>query len=282
MATMLVLLFISGFPLTSGFDSEIISDIVSPIADERRALDIKSQQFWGEIQHSSLDTKNVNHNAVYAEIEAAIAALPADNRHVHTLMSDALMRLRRADAAVLQQAVESSDLASDRLTTGGVSESVFSFMTGGQNFLSLAIKRFVGGSDYGDRISTQVASRQGDILPALRGAASITPSVLDDCRMASKLSFDVLKYDIYNSGVPKTPEDTKTAANRLVDASGQTRHHFMQGITDIASALTKDTEEKDVNPSAKVTQTLLSDMHSKWGEDRNVHVSHEEALIIDF
>merc|ERR1719382_2316291 len=99
-------------------------------------------------------------------------------------MAEALMRLRRADEMVLQQSLQSLDLASEKLVSGPTSESVFSFMTGGQNWMSLAIRRFIGGSEYTDQVSAQVAGRQGDILPTLRGAAAMSSNVLDDCRMA--------------------------------------------------------------------------------------------------
>merc|ERR1719171_1989865 len=119
-------------------------------------------------------------------------------------------------------------------------------MTGGQNFLSLALKRFVGGT-YDDQVKSQVVRRQGDVLPALRNTASIAGNVLEDCRLASKISFDILKYDIYNRGVPKTPEAVKAVANKLVDASTETRRQFMSGVIGFANALKTDTEEQHVN-----------------------------------
>jgi len=281
MATLQVLLFVIVLPLAAGFDSEVISDIVSPAADEGRAIDMKAQQFWETIQDSSHSTTSLEHSEVYAEVEAALAALPAENTQVRAMMKEALMRLQRADKMVLQQSEDSADLATEHLATKPVSESLFSFMTGGQNFLALAIRRFVGGADYADRVAAEVSNRQGNVLPALRGAAAITGNVYDDCRMVSKLGFDVLKYDIYNEGVPQTPAFVKTAADKLVDASAQTRHQFMQGVIGFARALTIDTEEKDINPSAKVTQTLLSDMHSKWDLDESAPLSHEGPLIIE-
>lgn len=275
-ALRVVILSFCGLSATFAYESDIISDITGSASDERRALEIKHEQFWQLVQKAAQDTHTDAHLQVYAEVETALSALPEANDHVRGLLSEALMRLRRADETVLRQAVESSDLASIKLTQGpppGV--SMFSFLNGGQSFLSLAIKRFVGGGTYSEQVSQQIASRQTDMLPALRGAASVTSNVLSDCRLASKLSFDVLKYDIYNKGVPKTPEDIKAAAYKLVDAASQTRHQFSQGIVGMANALATDAKEKHVDPSAKVTQTLMTGLVG-FG------VKAEEKIVIDF
>eukprot|EP00928_Gymnodinium_smaydae_P088871 TRINITY_DN72911_c0_g1_i1.p1 TRINITY_DN72911_c0_g1~~TRINITY_DN72911_c0_g1_i1.p1 ORF type:complete len:291 (+),score=95.40 TRINITY_DN72911_c0_g1_i1:76-948(+) len=246
------------FSLASAFESEIISDLVTPMGDERRALDIKQQQFWQLVQDAAVSSDLQSHLAVYEKVGAAIAALPAENDHVKELLTSSLERLRNADAEVLRGAAENAALAAERLAAGRASgEGFFSFFSGGQDFLSSAVRRFVGGG-YGQRVSQEVASRQAEVLPALRGAAAATGNVLGDCRRASQLGFDVLKYDIYNRDVPKTPAAAKDAANLLVEAAAQTRRQFTQGVTSLAGALAKDTEEKNVNPSAKVTQTLLT------------------------
>lgn len=285
MARIQVLIVLSASAFSAfAFGPDIISDITSPVADERRALEIKSEEFWQLIKQVAQETKLGEHLAVYDDAEAALAAMPAENEHVHALLAEALVHLRRADGKVLEQAVQSSELAAVKLATGPVPESALSFLTGGQNFLSSAIRRFVGGGGYENRAAADVTGRQADILPTLRGAAEISGNVLSDCRMASKLSFDLLKYDIYNKGVAKTPEAAKAAAYRVVDAAGQTRHHFMQGIVGMANAIAKDTQEKDVAPSAKVTQSLLSSLEpfgSKVEGASSVRGSSEGAIFID-
>jgi len=285
MASLSGLMLLANVAITSAIESDIISDIVTPISDERRALEIKSYDFWNMVKEAGQQTKLDEHLEVYEDIESVIAALPAQNSHVRDLLFQALALLRSADAAVLQQSVEMSGMASERLQSASLPESMFSFLTGGQNFLALAINRCVGGS-YASKVNNQVSSRQADVLPSLRGAASVSSSVLQNCRLASKLGFDVMKYDIYNSGVPKTPPNAKTAASKLVDAAGQTRHQFMQGITGIASALTKDTEEKHIAPSATVTKKLFADLEpfGTQVEHRGAGfaVAQEDKVIIDF
>lgn len=274
-----------GLSSVVGFDTEVISDIATPIADERRSLEIKNDQFWQSIQQAAKDTQISEHLKVYSEVEGVIKELPDENQHVRGLLADALVLLKGVDEVVLEQALRSSELASEQLALGPPPEGMFSFLTGGQDYFSSMIRRFVQGGQYSKRVAQNVADRQAAILPALRGVASVSGNVLKDSREASKLGFDVLKYDIYNRGVPKTPEAAKVAANDIIAAVGQTRHRFMQGVVGMANAISKDTQEKDVDPSAKVTQSLLSDLTpfgSKVdGHGNGITVGHEERFVVN-
>jgi len=129
---------------------------------------------------------------------------------------------------------------------------------GGNSFLAKAVSTFIEGGDYVERLDQQVRDRQSSILPVLRGAAGVTGDVLKDCRLASKRSFDVLKYDIYNRGVPKTPENVKQVANRMVSAAAETRHRFSHFIIGMATSITKDVDSKKVSASATVALSELS------------------------
>jgi hypothetical protein len=247
------------------FESEIISDLVTTGTDERRALEAKAEQFWQPVldaaQATQMDVYSGKHLAVYSEVESAIAELPSENQHVRDLLSEALMRLKRADDKVFEQAVESTNVASEKLHNGpGNFDNVFSFMTGGQNWLASTMRRFVGSGRYSEKLEKHVSNRQGDILPPLRGISKIAGNVLTDCRLSSKLSFDVMKYDIYNDGVPKTPKAAKDAADRLVIASSETRKHFMAGTMAAVKSITKDVEGKTEDASSTVTASLLASM----------------------
>jgi len=252
----LALLALSLNSVSIGY-AQIISDLVTPLADQSRALEIKSEQFWQPVLQAAEKAKSVEHSMLYADVEAVVATLPTSNEYVRQALNDALSRLRHADAIVGAQGAESSEIASERLSAPVAWESKFSFLTGGQNYFSLAVKRFIGGGEYSERVQDHVHRRQSDILPALRGAAASSGNVLADCRVASGRSFDVLKYDIYNNGVPKTPEPAKAVAYRLVEAIGETRHRFMQFVKESAEGIARDTESKHDDPSATVTRSLL-------------------------
>lgn len=261
--------------LAGAYDVEIISDLVTPATDERRALDIKGQNFWQPLldnAEASKMTSAYKHLSVYEEVEAAITALPAANSHVRELLNEALTKLKRTDHSVFNQAVESAEVSSQQLLDGPKDEDAFSFLTGGQNYFTQAIRRFVGFGKYSERLGQQIRRRQSDVAPMLRGAASVTTDVLRDCREASKLGFDVLKYDVYNKGVPKTPEAAKKAAYALIDAQSETRHNFMTGITEAARGIARDSNEKEIAPTATVTQTLAQGLNLPVAESKNVEI----------
>lgn len=236
-------------------NAEIISDIITSSLDESRALEMKADQFWLSLLQVAEDMKMEEHLALYQDVEMVVGELPAENVQVRHLLVEALARLRNADELVLVQAAQASELASDRLAAPTGEGGLFSFLTGGQNFFSVALRRFVDGSQYSSRLVHHVGQRLADVLPVLRGTATITGNVLSDCRLASQHSFNVLKYDIYNRGVPTTPGTAKSVAYRLVDAAGQTRHQFTKFITETVTHIAEDTERKHEHASVTVLQS---------------------------
>jgi len=237
--------------------AEIISDIAPDLnlnsaVDEKQALQVKADEFWKPVMRAVEDMGMIEHLQLYEDAKLVISALPAANEYVRTALREALERLQRADKLVLAQAARSSNLGSP--TPWDVA---FSFLKGGQNPLAQAVRRFVNGGQYSETLQEQVKGRQADILPMLRDAASATGNVLEDCRLASKRSFDSLKYDLYNKGVPKTPEYAKSLAHRLVKAAGQTRHKFTSFITESAKSIARDVERKSERPVVTLVQKGL-------------------------
>jgi hypothetical protein len=238
--------------------SDIISDITAPESDETSALQIKVEQFWTPVLKAAEGVKMEKHWELYADAEDVIAGLPRENDYVKKALREALDHLRRADSLLLQQALQSSNTASEKLK-GPVDagSGSFSFLTGGQNFLKAALGRFIDGGRYSEKLVNQVEQRQADILPLLRGAASSTGDILGDCRLASQRSSDVRKYDIYNDGVPKTPKNANALAKRIIDAAGETRHRFTSSITDMVKGIARDVLEKQEDASATVMRESL-------------------------
>jgi len=246
---------------TAAFESEIISDITMPALDEGRALKIQQDEFWQPMRDAAQVAMLKEHDLLFSDARAVLADLPPDNHYVHQALSEALQHLRQADSAVLARAKQQSVVASEELLaspawtwSGG-----FSLITGGQNFLEAAIQRFVHGR-YASRAKEAKKSRQATVLPLLRGAANSAGDVLKHCRTASKRSFDALKYDVYQAGVPKTPKTAETIADRIVAAAGETRRSFLGLVTASAQGITRDAKGEHDNPSATVTQSLLRDM----------------------
>lgn len=247
--------------------AEFISDIAAAVrpsaVDESRALEMKAESFWQAVLTSAEQMKMAEHLSVCAEADQVIAALPQENEFVRKALSDSVERLRRADDTVLANAVKSSELASARLASPA-GESGFSFFTSG-NFMKKALQRFVSGGHYSERLLEHVEQRQADILPTLQGVAGSTGKILTDVREASKLGFDVLKYDLYNKGVPKTPQAAKVVAHKLVDAAGETRHNFMQFITKTVNSIGQDFKDRSDDATATVARASFRAADSRPG-----------------
>jgi len=242
--------------------ADIISDITTSETDEFDALQIKVEMFWKPILSAAEDVQMEKHLVLYAHAEDVIKSLPAENKFARETLREALDHLKKADDASFKLALSSSQVATEKLDAPhDGSSSGFSFLTGGQNFLQAALKRFIGGGQYSKKLLEHVQERQSDILPVLRGAAGATGNVLSDCRLASSKGFEVQKYDIYNDHVPKTPKIAKDLADRIIDAAGATRHRFMTSITDVVQGITKDEQEKHEDAAVTVTKASLRGLH---------------------
>lgn len=240
-------------------EAEIISDITTSETDEFSALQLKVEQFWTPVLNAAQEVKMDIHVELYAEVEAVLQGLPAETTYVRTALSKALDHLKKADEVLFEHALKSTNVAKDKLGEPcDMSSTPFSFLTGGQNFLKTALKRFISGGTYSEKLVEHVGKRQADILPVLRGAAFNAGNILSDCRLASKWSFDVRKYDIYNDDVPETPEDAKLVADRIIDASSETRHHFTKSITDMVTGISRDVREKHQDASVTMTHASVS------------------------
>jgi len=244
------------------FGSESIFAIAAPPSgDEERALELKREQFWEPVLHAAEGPEEVrSHTALYAEAEAAIAGLSPEHEYVREAVRDALSHLRRADGAVLAQAAQQAEVASEQLALGEGRSSGLPPPPGGRGLLAWALQRLAGFGGYAPRLRGDIVERQEGVLPALEGAASRTTGVLEDLHAASARSFDALKYDIYHQGAAKTPEAVGKIAKRVIDAVAETRGRFLKLSTASAQVVTRDTESEHADPSALVSQALLADM----------------------
>jgi len=247
--------------------ADIISDITGVETDEMSALQIKAEAFWKPILSAAEDVNMEKHLQLYADAEAVILGLPKENDYVRKALREALDHLKSADDVSFKQALASASVAKEKLDGPRDTTSIgFSFLTGGlspKNFLKNALKRFIGGGRYPEKLVQHVQQRQADILPVLRGAADVSGNILSDCRLASKIGFDVRKYDIYNDGVPKTPKNADDVADRIIDAASETRSRFTRSITDLVNGITKDYEQKEENAGSTVTKASLHGLHAK-------------------
>lgn len=243
--------------LSGAHGSDILSDLTSSSLDENRALEIKAGAFWTGVLEVADTMKMQEHLTLYDDAAAMLAALPSENTYVREALGEALARLRAADAAVLEQGVSAADLARLRLGAPAGAAEGDSFFSG-TNLFAQAVRRFVGEGDYSERLLRHVAARQADLLPRLRSTARAARGVLADCHAASERSFDALKYDLYHTGVPKTPEAAKSIANRIVDAAAQTRGRFTRYVAASATSIAQDVQSREEPAAATVTRDAVA------------------------
>lgn len=258
--------------------ADIISDITTSESDEFSALQIKAELFWKPILSAAEDVQMEKHLQLYADVETVIKELPAENEYVRKTLRTALDHLKSADDISFKQALASKNTAKDKLDAPCDSSGGLSFLTGGQNFLKTALQRFIGGGKYPEKLVQHVEQRQADILPVLRGAAGVTGSILSDCRLASKLGFDVRKYDIYNKGVPKTPQAADDVADRIIDAAGEVRSRFTRSITDMVKGITSDFLGKQEDAAVTVTKNSLQGLHATVAK-AEARIASKNSLI---
>jgi len=250
--------------------SEFLSDLTTSPGDESRALELKRDQFWLPLLEAAEQMHIPEHLQLCVGAEKEASELPTENEYVRTALLDAIQRIRHANEALLRQAVDSIRVAQDKLSQPTTTDTGNVWSAGG--LFASAIRHFVGEGTYSERLAQDVGDRQGDVLPVLRGAAKMTGSVLDDCRLSSKRAFDALKYDIYNKGVPKTPQSAKDLAYKLVDASAKTRKQFMGFVMTMVAGITKDTIGKSDRAATTVVHATLQGV-------REEQLHGEEQLI---
>lgn len=241
------LLDVPGLPLLlgqhTGFHTASAAAVSSPLCWQKmhRALPAlkkmvelrnRKDQFWQSMRDSAARMHLPEHLKLCADVDVVILNLPTENEYVQAALSESVLRLRRVNSALLAEAVNWVQLAE------GKTEDDWA-LNHGEVFLS-ALSHGRDENAFAGLLTLEVAKRQVDALPILQGTAGMITNVLEDVRLISKRAFDVLKYDIYNQGVPKTPEDAKCVAHRLVDAAGQTRHQFTSTICTVVGSIADD------------------------------------------
>jgi len=180
---------------------------------------------------------------------------------VQKKLLEASKRLREANEALQSQSRSTQDVADQKLNEDANSGWSWSFSwehgVSYSNAFSNARAKLVGDGDYSQKVAKDVADRQADVEPVLRSAASKLGDVLTNCRLVSSLSFDILKYDIYNRGVPKTPQEVKDISDKLIAAARITRQEFMGVTMGPVHSLVDDTQGKADRPTATVVRAQM-------------------------
>lgn len=229
------------FLLISLVAAEVYSDLLVSEDFQRKALEKRHTHFWKAIDEAA------EQGDIAAQVEGLVACAEdiPDSREgpIPAMLQESLRHLQNAAAGAGLLGQEAGKVAQKALRGGAEATEVRS----PSDFFQKVYGMFVAGEtyDYQQKLKAQVAERQqrvGKILKgALRGA-----DVLTESRLASKTAFDVMKYDIYaTTKVPKTSEEAKRIAERVVDLQAQVRKQYLGVITasalEIAADVTRST-----------------------------------------
>lgn len=241
--------------------------------DEARALDVKNSEFWLPLEEAAVEDLGQveKHKALLQEAETELEMLPSENSYVREALADAVEGLRHADEDLAAQASQSADVAEEHLAFShqdtildedhGSVSGPFSWLVGDGSIVSRLVQ-FLTGMKFASQAREEMEERQEAILPslrgALRGASRSSAGVLHESHVAASRSFDIIRYDIYNSSAPKTPKAVVAVANKIADASADSRHRYMQLTLRSVSGVKHDAETADDDAQATVARSLGS------------------------
>jgi len=221
------------FALTVIAAAEIFSDLTVAEDFQERALQKRHSHFWSVVESAAEQSK---YDEAIAGLFACLDDIPEGQ--VKKILAEALSHL---DVAARQQGAQRSgaaNVAEQALSDGPTATSV----TGPTDFFAKLYGAFVAEErkTYQEKLRGQVVERQKRVTQILKD--SQRADVLTNTRLASKLAFDAMKYDIYNKNVPKTPEEAKAIADKIVELSGKLRKAYLGVVTAIATQITEDVE----------------------------------------
>jgi hypothetical protein len=220
--------------------AEIFSDLTVAEDFQERALAKRHSHFWTLVESAA-------EQGEYAEAIAGLYACLDDlpESHVKTILAEALSHLDAAERQQRGQRSGASKVAEQALSDGPTATSV----TGPTDFFAKLYGAFVAEErkTYQEKLRGQVAERQKRVTQILKD--SQRADVLTSTRMASKLAFDALKYDLYTKNAPKTPEEAKAIADKIVALSGKLRKAYLGVVTAVANQITEDVQGLSAAPS---------------------------------
>ena len=214
--------------------AEFITDLTLPEDFQERQLKKRHEQFWKVIE-AAVDMED------YVEAAEGLAAClddVPDDAPTKSTLEQSIRHLHAAALGAASQTGRAMNVAEAARSSGPGQGPV----QGPTDFFARLYKSFVA-EDQGqfpDKFKGAVQERQQRVAQILKG--SVGSNVLQDTRLASKLAFDVLKYDIYNSKAPKTPEAAKEIANKVVDLHAKIRKSFLNPITTMANQIANDAQ----------------------------------------
>jgi len=215
--------------------AEMYSDLTLSEEFQENALAKRHEHFWRIVEESASNNQ-------YAEAVEALHACLSDlpDSAVKEILAEALSHLELGAAGTHGQNSRAAEVAEDALENGPGHTAVRS----PSDFFAKLYGAFIAEEKQGyqAKLRGQVEERQKRSADILKG--SLGADVLTHTRLASKLAFDALKYDIYHKGVPKTPAEAKAIAEKIVELQTAVRRSYLGVVTAIAGQLVEDVQAK--------------------------------------
>jgi len=213
--------------------AETITDLTLPEDFQERQLKKRHDRFWQVIE-SAVDTED--YVGAAEGLAACLDDIDADPK-VKAMLEESVQHLHAAALGAAAQNGRAMNVAEAAMAGGSQAQA-----KGPTDFFQRLYSSFIAEDqkDFPDKFRGQVEERQKRVSDILKG--SVGSNVLQESRLASKTAFDVLKYDIYHQGVPKTPEPAKEIANKIVDLHAKVRKSYLNVITTAANQLASDAQ----------------------------------------
>jgi hypothetical protein len=218
-----------------------------PVISMLHFLKVRNDDFWQALIKAT--PRQVQQQfSLCSRARNVFASIPDENSAVRSILAECVDHLQSATNVLLAQSIRSIQIAEGNLSHPGLCSSD----------LPVVAQRLKGDGGYPEQLVRDMHCRQEEVLPMLQTTTMTAGNVLEDCRLASRRGFDILKYDIYNRGVPKTPANVKEMAQDLIDAAGNTRRQFTSFVTEIALGLACDARLSQDPEASKESQTNLA------------------------
>jgi len=219
-------------------------------------------KFWEKI-HTALENSDIHrYEKILRRAEDYVPKIPDENHHVYELIEGAITRLRQSQAYLARNVLKECGLTSSQENI--LFNNSIALMDSIRNLAWGKMPQF---NMFNGDGKTKHEERMGKMLRLLKVHSDT--GILTDLRESNKMNFDVVKYDIYNRGVPKTPKELNDIAYELVDLGTDMRRAYLGRITNFANAIVDSVQSEQ-----KVNEVVLNKISAQVKEEtKNIESS---------
>jgi hypothetical protein len=245
--------------------AEFYSDVDSAEQDQKKALEVKAQDFWNGLMQSAEYLETTENAKLSAKVDRALAKLSAEHNDIRELFHKSMGHLAKADSMLFDEAIKFKELARERLDHGPSSEA-FLELSGFENVFYAAYKRFVGGkSTYQERLARHIISRLKDIKPQIHNIPEMAPQMLEESSKASDKAYEIT-HSRDDGSKGDLPLHLRKLAYEIVSATGKQRLRFTNYMLNSFMTAAEDIASKEEAPSKTLVRRSLRGLESGMSE----------------